>query len=315
MNPLPRVSIGLPVYNGERYLKTALDSLLGQTFADFELIISDNGSQDRTAEICQDYAKQDPRIRYYRHDQNRGAAWNQSHVVNLARGEYFKWGHHDDICAPEFLARCVEVLDRFPAVVLVYPKTLVIDAEEAPLHPSEDHFHLLQPRPEDRFHTYHDLVRNGHDCNPLHGLIRTATLQKTALIASYPSSDLVLLGELVLHGQFYELPEQLFFKRDHPQNSVRAFKTYRERVVYLSPEKRGKLQLTHWLWFFAYLKGIERAELDQRSRVACYLEMLRWCRWKGHRLGKDLLKAAAWPLLSLYLNRPDKTLISSGQVP
>ena len=88
----PTISVGLAVYNGENYLGEAIDSILNQTFTDFELIISDNASTDRTAEICQDYANRDPRIRYVCADRNRGAAWNQSRVMELAGGKYFKIG-------------------------------------------------------------------------------------------------------------------------------------------------------------------------------------------------------------------------------
>src|SRR5436190_12174806 len=94
----PIVSIGLPVFNGERYLRQALDSLLGQDFQDFELIISDNASTDRTAEICRAYVAKDRRIRYYRNESNIGSAPNYRRVFELARGEFFKWCSHDDVC-------------------------------------------------------------------------------------------------------------------------------------------------------------------------------------------------------------------------
>ena len=124
---MPRVSIGLPVYNGEKFIREAIDSIFSQTFEDFELIISDNGSTDRTQQICQAYAAQDLRIRYYRNKKNIGAARNYNLVFELASGEYFKWAAHDDLCAPEYLERCVEILDRDPDVVLCYPKTSIID--------------------------------------------------------------------------------------------------------------------------------------------------------------------------------------------
>ena len=82
----PRVSVGMPVYNAERYLAGTLDTILAQSFRDFELIISDNGSTDRTARICRNYASHDTRIRYVRHEVNRGAAWNHNYVLSLARG-------------------------------------------------------------------------------------------------------------------------------------------------------------------------------------------------------------------------------------
>ena len=80
----PRVSIGLPVYNGEVYLSGALDTLLGQTFTDLELIISDNASTDRTPEICRSYAARDHRVRYIRHEVNRGVPWNHNFALGQA---------------------------------------------------------------------------------------------------------------------------------------------------------------------------------------------------------------------------------------
>ena len=86
------VSIGVPVYNGENHLAAALDSFLRQTYEDFEVVVSDNGSTDRTEQIARDYAARDPRIRYYRSDINFGAAWNFNRVVELAQGEVFSLG-------------------------------------------------------------------------------------------------------------------------------------------------------------------------------------------------------------------------------
>src|SRR5579872_4758271 len=114
----PRVTIGVPVFNGEAFVAETLKSLLNQTFTDFEIVISDNASTDGTGQICQTYAARDPRIHYYRSDVNRGAAWNHNRVFELAKGEYFKWNSADDLCAPEFLARCVASLDDDPAAVM-----------------------------------------------------------------------------------------------------------------------------------------------------------------------------------------------------
>src|SRR5207244_10480282 len=108
---MPRVSIGVPVYNGERYIAETLDSLLAQTFEDFELIISDNASHDRTEGICRAYAAKDSRIRYVRNSTNLGAARNYRLAVELSSGEYFRWANCDDLFAPTSLSRCVEVLD------------------------------------------------------------------------------------------------------------------------------------------------------------------------------------------------------------
>lgn len=107
----PTVSIGMPVYNGETFIKEALDSLLSQTFADFELIISDNGSTDKTETICREYALQDQRIRYIRQPENRGAIANFQCVLDEAAGEYFMWAAYDDLRHHYFLEIATKVLD------------------------------------------------------------------------------------------------------------------------------------------------------------------------------------------------------------
>ena len=129
MNPLsPTVSVGLPVYNGENFIANALDSLLAQTWSDFEIIISDNASSDATGAVCRQFAAQDPRIRYVRQHSNRGGAFNHAHVVEQARGRYFKWQAHDDLCHPEMLACCVAAHEASPVPLsLVYPRVELID--------------------------------------------------------------------------------------------------------------------------------------------------------------------------------------------
>src|SRR3569833_3827425 len=125
----PLLSIGLFVYNGERFLAETLDSLLAQTWTDYELIISDNGSTDGTPAICEHYASLDKRIRYYRSPTNRGAGWNIRRGDSLATGKYFKWAACDDLYEPTFLQACVEALEGIEGYVLAHAKTRVIDAE------------------------------------------------------------------------------------------------------------------------------------------------------------------------------------------
>src|SRR3982751_1385660 len=127
MRKSPRVSIGMPVRNGQRYIRQAIDSLLNQTFSDLELIVCDNASNDATESICRDYAARDSRVRYFRNPQNIGPAENHNKCFALSRGEYFKWHAHDDMCASTQLERCVEALDNDPSIVIAYPKTLIVD--------------------------------------------------------------------------------------------------------------------------------------------------------------------------------------------
>src|ERR1700730_635676 len=118
MNKAPRLTVGLPVYNGESYLAESLDALLGQSYEDFELIISDNASTDGTADICRGYAKQDSRIRYIRQPHHIGLAPNHNFVAEQGRGEFFKWAAADDLYARDLLKCCVDALDEYPHVVL-----------------------------------------------------------------------------------------------------------------------------------------------------------------------------------------------------
>src|SRR5262249_2568633 len=106
----PSVSICLPVYNGENYVKQAIASILTQTFGDFELVISDNASSDATQDICQSAAQGDRRVHYHRSDINRGLVGNFNRLAQLANGDYLVWIGHDDVMAKEFIGRCVEAL-------------------------------------------------------------------------------------------------------------------------------------------------------------------------------------------------------------
>src|SRR5262245_39663132 len=110
----PTVSVGLPVFNGENYLAEAIDSILAQTYRDFELIICDNASTDATEKIARGYADTDARVRYHRNVTNIGGARNQTLAMNMARGRYFRLSAHDDKIAPTFLEECVKVLDERP---------------------------------------------------------------------------------------------------------------------------------------------------------------------------------------------------------
>ena len=127
MSDAPRLTIGLPVYNGEKYVAESLEALLGQSFTDFELIISDNASTDSTGDICRRYEKQDSRVRYFRQPQNIGLAPNCNFVVGQARGELYKWASNDDLYARDLLESCVDALDKYPEVVLAHSWTAKVD--------------------------------------------------------------------------------------------------------------------------------------------------------------------------------------------
>lgn len=128
----PTVSIGLPVYNGENFLSAAIDSLLAQEFPDFELIISDNASSDRTRDICLDYTNRDSRIRYSRNEHNLGPHLNFLRTLELANGEFFMWAAHDDMWARDYVGRLLDGFQRAPNVLLVAGRMICVAENGAP---------------------------------------------------------------------------------------------------------------------------------------------------------------------------------------
>jgi len=270
LSPPPRVSVGMPVRNGERYLESSLDSLLAQDFDNFELIVSDNGSTDATEAICRAYSQRDRRIRYYRATTNLGAAWNYNRVAALARGELFRWATHDDLVAPNHLSRCVAALDQAgPQVVLCYPRTVSIDADGNRLPPHDDLLNLWMEEPARRFQAV--LTNPGH-WNPIFGLMRLSALRQTSLIRAYWASDTVLLAELSLLGKFLEIPEDLFFRRYHENTSYRANTTLEDLAVWMDPANKGKRRnaLFGLRLYWEHLRAIHSAPLSMADRLQCY---------------------------------------------
>lgn len=232
----PLVTVGLPVFNGENYLARALASILGQDYPNLQLVVADNGSTDRTAEICREFARADGRVDYHRSPVNRGAAWNYNRIVHVAEGPYFKWAAHDDLIAPTFLSRCVEALETMGELaVLAYPRTAVIDVDDQVVGDFEDAMDLWEPIAHERLRHFLTARTEYH---PVFGVIRTAELLETPLIGRYAGSDVVLLAQLALRGRFVEVPERLFLRRFHRETSVNANPHAKERAAWFDPKRR-----------------------------------------------------------------------------
>lgn len=288
----PPVSVGLPVYNGQPYLEEALESVLSQTYGDFELVISDNASTDATEEICRERAGTDERIRYLRYERNRGAAWNFNNVVHLARARYFKWINHDDLWAPAMLERSVEVLESAPvSVVLCYPRTAMINAGGGSAGVYEDRMDLRFPEPHRRLG---HLVRHLRRCNAQFGLMRRDLLCRTRLLGGYLASDKVLLAELSLLGEFWELPDELFYRRLHPEGSTFAYDSSRERAAWFDPRYTDSVfVLPRWRQLVEHVRAVTRAPLSAAERRRCYAVLVReWLPRNREGLINDLKSAA-----------------------
>lgn len=300
---VPRVTIGLPVYNGDQFLAEAIDTLLAQTFSDFELIISDNASTDGTEAICRDRAARDPRIRYFRSDTNRGAMWNFNRVVELARGEYFKWAAHDDKHEPTYVERCVEVLDRDPSVVLACTRLIDIDENDVRKPVDVPHLRWDSPRPNVRFRA---LANPHHRCESVFGVIRTQELRKTMLLSDYAGCDRVLLAQIALAGKFYEVPEILFLHREHKKRSTKAFKNVQLRAAWFNPARAGKPGAPHVRMLQDYAKVVREAEVPLSDKVVCMAMLVPWSIRNRPGLWKDFCFALAYALGSMR-GRKDPT--------
>jgi glycosyltransferase involved in cell wall biosynthesis len=268
----PKLSIGLPVYNGENYLAEALESILSQTFSDFEVIISDNASTDRTEEMCKQYAQQDNRIRYYRNPKNVGIArnYNITYELSSKSAELFKWAAHDDVLLPEYLASCIDVLEKEPSVVCVHTFTQKIDQHGIV---KENYPHDQFINSEKRHRRFYDAICVNHQVIVGHAVIRRCALDKTELFDAYPGGDFALQAELALYGRLYQVPEYLFRRRSHPHRAYRV--PLYDRIAVEDPAKAGKIVLPAWLQWFGYFNAINRAKLPAGERLICFIHALR----------------------------------------
>ncbi len=280
MAATPRLSIGLPVYNGERYLREALDALLGQTFEDFELIISDNASTDETSSICHSYAKRDSRIRYFRQTSNIGLAPNHNFVIQQAQGELFKSAHHDDLYARDLLQRCINALDQHPEAVLAYTWSAAIDTAGVVTHLVDYTTSTSLPRAPERFKS---MLFDGWG-DDYGGVVRLSTLRSVAPHNSYHFADRVFPTEMGLHGPFYIIPERLHFRRVHAEQAGRCSDT-RERCTILDPRRADRLWhpavRLYVEYVLGYIRAIQQAPLSPSEKRECFWTFTKWMGYRA----------------------------------
>jgi len=318
-NP-PSVTLGMPVYNAEKYLDAAIESVLGQTFGDLEIILSDNASSDGTRDLCLKYVRLDRRVRYSRNKTNIGAGDNHRRVADLARGKYFKWQSRDDLCAPTFLEKCVQVLDSDPGVVLCHSLTTLIDQDGDVIGPYSRRLNTGSVSAAERFRqiTWYD-----HKCFQIYGLIRTDAIRFAGNMPCCVHGDGILLANLALQGRFHEIPEHLFFSRSHPDQSAQVvpkrLRTGRRRLTrsvgpqpppeWWSPSFKGRITFPYLRIAGEYVSAIAQVPLSLGDRCASLLSMLPWLGKVAPRMGTDLMIALdqiADPILNRGQNLSSK---------
>lgn len=217
IDSLDKVTVGLPVFNGEQFIKKRIQSILDQTYSNFELIISDNASTDSTPQICKDFAKMDNRIKFIRHEKNNGAIWNFTFLLNQAKTDYFVWASVDDIWHPEFLEKNIQELNSNNEIVGSISKVKYFEIE----HPDSKSEKIdlkfrkfikkirvnLKPRDVISLSGSYDekvkLCLKKSRLQVLYGIFRTDVLRKSIVKEKFLGNDLCVILNILKHGDFH----------------------------------------------------------------------------------------------------------------
>lgn len=263
MTARPRLTIGVPVYNGEAYLDQALSSVVAQDYDDMEIVISDNGSTDGTPDIIAGYLT-DPRVRLVRHHRNRGGVWNVNYLVGEARGQFFKWAYYDDRLRPGYVRTCMDALDAHGSgAVSVHTRVVIID----------EHGSFLEERDDDALgldaSTAAARIGNllGHIAGQLEFAIhRTDALRRTDVIQPFIGSELAMLTSLLAQGTAIPIHQQLLELRRHPQQY--GTDRFSEGAWYAHEHQRGRLLPFTWL-NVELARAVTRSRLPAAEKLAC----------------------------------------------
>lgn len=275
----PLVSIGLPVYNSEKHVQQALESLLAQDYEHVELIISDNASTDGTRDICLDYAARDKRIRYYRNDRNMGIAWNQNRVFELSSGKYFKWAGSHDYVSPSFVSTCKHILDTDPRVVLAFPLARLVDGNDET--PKEVLPEMIDTRGLPTFGRVLVVVAKAEYCAlELHGLFRASALSRCRPLLGLIANDMVLMLEISILGAIALVPEVLLYRREFDAAWV-GDEAVVESLMRTDPEARKRKNVRpFWVLGMQQLAGAWRlAPLTKKCYLLPLIAYAHYSRW------------------------------------
>lgn len=282
----PALSFGLPVFDGEKYLATALESVQHQDLENIEIVVSDNGSTDGTEEICREAARTDPRIRYLRSSVNRGGAWNFMRVAKAATSPLFSWMAADDIKLPTFASSCLAALAENGDAVLAYPQTQLIDGEGRVFENLNDgSMGLDAPSP-------HLRVRNLLGSQASHvtfGVIRMSALHRTRGILPVVGDDMVILVELLCQGKAVLAEGRCFWQRRHAEQ----FSALAEgQVRWYAPSGSLRFAFPQTRVNIELYRAAAASSLPVSEKARCWAQITsHWVlpRWRG--MARDLLMA------------------------
>ena len=305
----PKLSIGIPVYNGESFLPGLLTRLAAQTYTDFEIVISDNASTDRTRRICLEWVERDPRVRYHRNPSNVGASANFNKVFGLCKAPLFKWAACDDTYGPAYLEACVRILDENPDVVLAQTEVVCIDESGRPFERDPATGTFIIPGTNLRYATdpidigesgsalrrYWDVLYRCRSNSQVFGVIRREALAATGLLPNYLGAEKATVLELSLIGRFQQDRRALFNRCYHP--GITEVKGNKEGKAYIAAgDDRYSRSARMLRSFFSTPLG---KPVPLFTKLACFALLLSRGFWFlgrviGRKEAKDWPFRAAW---------------------
>ena len=289
----PLVSIGLPVFNGEDFLESSIDTLLSQSYKNIEVIVCDNASTDNTQVIVERYCSKDARVKYYRHEKNLGAALNYNSTFDMSSGRYFKWAAHDDIIHENYIEQCVIAMEQDKSISLVQPLTGQIDGNGVVTGHLYTSHETVIPKTTSNIELYRILIQDRGAWVRIFGLIRSSILKNTPLIDNYVGSDLTLLGELGLNGNVRDIDSVLFWRREHAETSTTGkYKARRKRLNWFDTSKNPSVALPEWRLNTEMFRSVVRQNIPLSNKFSCGMAILGRMWIKKRLLVKDILYVA-----------------------
>jgi glycosyltransferase involved in cell wall biosynthesis len=303
MRTPPRVCIGVPVYNGAKYIAATIEASLAQTYRDLEVVVADNASTDETAEICRAYAARDERLRYERFEEHIGVADSFTRTFGLCRSEFFQWAASDDLHDVTFVEKAVAVLDSRSDAVVCYSDTAIVDEVGEVIRKDDFVLDLDHPSPSTRFHRLVMAPPKRHGAHEQYGLIRADVMRRTGVMSNHVMGCRVLLAELALRGSLVKIDEILFFNRDHSGRSQRDGRP-RSRPgsvltawlpigawppsEFWNPRKRGHIVFPEFDITGQWIRVVLRTRMTPQNRIRCFGTLLRMILWRLPKFGRDV---------------------------
>jgi len=306
----PLVSIGIPVRNGQNFLRQGLESIVAQTMTDFEVVICDNASSDSTPAICQEFAQRDPRVKYFLNERNLGPAGNHNRCFEKSSGKYFRWQAHDDLLHPQYLEKVVNVMEGDATIANCHSWTKRIHEDGS--HHSDYKFVIgtdAQDLPT-RFSRLINVRHRDHLEYEIFGLWRREQMATTRLQSACAHGDRVHLVRMILFGRFYEVPELLFIAREHSGQSL-ALSTRRSRFLnflgtgpippaeWWNPALKDRATFPEWNLLKEYWNMLDEVPISARDHAACRRIVAHWALKNAHKLGRDVAFGVESALLRL----------------